>query len=793
MTQRETPDDTTDCGLHSFERNRFFHGKLMTARDMAAEQRYHRNRLRTLAEHVTGEGIVCGLETTVEAEGDSLVVTVEPGLALDSCGHPVVVETQAKPELDLSAVSDPTSLYLDYDSCVKETVPVPGAEDACEEECTYNRVLEIYDVSHEPDPPEDLKTVEAVEFPERGDLDSTDPRNPDSIAGGDDALREIARSYAEDSEGALRACDAGGDHRVFLGRFGTDGDGNWSRRTGVEGRPHVYTNDMLYAGLTRHAARFDDPHDVTAAQAGALVSVEGVSNPGGNVDLRSSDDSVTVAADDDANSVDLTVADRIQDQLSELGERVDDLEERLGGMERQLLKSTLHHKRLSFQLLAERFDADAAAAVAEAASAAIADGVHREPEAYLEFAEEALEPERAVAEQVAEREAVSEAALARYRQAVAELAAVLEGEVEDDLDRRAPEYVQRVARAQGLVAETAEWLDAGAPAEEPPPTEPTEDPQFTASTYTTESGETATIDLTTGDADEIQVQIGNEERSSYVLRARVEPGSHDRVTLTFDTASAGAPNANSLGVEQDVALEVLEETSLQGSLAASTYPMVLQVPGTRGLRRVDIATLAVREAEEEEPTGDLQSLQSSVEQKIEAFQEVEATIEGDAVNEIAAEIVQMSQEALDSGVHKSAADYRSFVASVLELELQLNRELVEASTVTKSSLGAYATAVKRLDNAVSEEADVQTLKELQNAVSTAALRLQPVEGGATIQPSVDPGSYTVSGGELEDVFRNEITSLEDAQASLAYEMARDDRTTAERVILNRISELEPSQ
>lgn len=296
MVKKHHTDETIDCGLHRFERNRFFNGKLMTSRDMKAEQDYHRNRLRILAQHVTGEGIVCGLETTVKASGDSLVVSIEPGLAFDCCGRPIVVETKTTEEIDLTEVSDPTSLYIDYDDCVKETVPVPGSEDACQEECTYNRILEIFEIKHRPEAPGDLKPVREIEFPETGEAD------PNDIEDTDDTLRQIAMSYYEDDAGAVRPCDVSDDCSVFLGRFTAGSNEEWPRDTDGEERAYVYTNDMLYAAIARHTADFGNPHEVTAEQAGALVSVDGVVNPGGNVDLVSTG-SVLIEPDDDANEI----------------------------------------------------------------------------------------------------------------------------------------------------------------------------------------------------------------------------------------------------------------------------------------------------------------------------------------------------------------------------------------------------------------------------------------------------------------------------------------------------------
>jgi hypothetical protein len=60
-------------------------------------------------------------------------------------------------------------------------------------------------------------------------------------------------------------------------------------------------NHRITIGET-HSARTDNPHGVTAAQVGALVSVDGVSNPGDNVDLVQAD-SITITPDNDANTI----------------------------------------------------------------------------------------------------------------------------------------------------------------------------------------------------------------------------------------------------------------------------------------------------------------------------------------------------------------------------------------------------------------------------------------------------------------------------------------------------------
>jgi hypothetical protein len=51
-----------------------------------------------------------------------------------------------------------------------------------------------------------------------------------------------------------------------------------------------------------HSARMDNPHNVTAAQTGALISSDGVSNPGGNVDFLQQN-AITITPNDPANTI----------------------------------------------------------------------------------------------------------------------------------------------------------------------------------------------------------------------------------------------------------------------------------------------------------------------------------------------------------------------------------------------------------------------------------------------------------------------------------------------------------
>ena len=47
--------------LFPLERNKYFHGKMLTARDFEAEQRYYNNKRRLINRCLLGVGVVCGL------------------------------------------------------------------------------------------------------------------------------------------------------------------------------------------------------------------------------------------------------------------------------------------------------------------------------------------------------------------------------------------------------------------------------------------------------------------------------------------------------------------------------------------------------------------------------------------------------------------------------------------------------------------------------------------------------------------------------------------------------------
>lgn len=99
----------TTCGHIATERNRFFTGKYMAARDFQDEQSYFLSRHRMHNRLLHGWGIVCGLKVTYhpdhahnpKSECASRWVVVHPGIALDCCGRELLVRREIAFELPL--------------------------------------------------------------------------------------------------------------------------------------------------------------------------------------------------------------------------------------------------------------------------------------------------------------------------------------------------------------------------------------------------------------------------------------------------------------------------------------------------------------------------------------------------------------------------------------------------------------------------------------------------------------------------------------------------------------------
>lgn len=142
------------CKIPAFERNNFFYGKLMTVRDFCDEQRYFNEKRWLLNRMISGWGVVCGLDVTVDTEsGATSRLAVSPGLALDCCGREILVcETrwlkvpedifpdggvQLSQEIDLV-------LCLEYHECKTEALNLPPTACDAKERGEFNRVRDSF-------------------------------------------------------------------------------------------------------------------------------------------------------------------------------------------------------------------------------------------------------------------------------------------------------------------------------------------------------------------------------------------------------------------------------------------------------------------------------------------------------------------------------------------------------------------------------------------------------------------------------------------------------------------------
>lgn len=130
-----------------FQRNSYFTGKLLTARDFSAEQQYMNDKRRLINRFFGGVGIVCGLLVT---RLDAASVIIESGLALDGTGREIVIDrTVIKRLSDIdgfkktSRVMKPYA-YLCVEYAEEPREPMHGVTDHALADSSFNKTEEGY-------------------------------------------------------------------------------------------------------------------------------------------------------------------------------------------------------------------------------------------------------------------------------------------------------------------------------------------------------------------------------------------------------------------------------------------------------------------------------------------------------------------------------------------------------------------------------------------------------------------------------------------------------------------------
>ncbi|MCC7052824.1 MAG: collagen-like protein [Gemmatimonadaceae bacterium] len=154
-------DSTTcpDCDFGPLARNHYFTGKLLVERDFRDEQRFFVDKLRLHHARLHGWGVVCGLKVVPHANAAcrTRYVCVQPGTAVDCCGHDIhlreleCIDLHAIPAVKalLDAGDAETGHRLQvcirYRECPTEDIPVLYDECGCDDtRCAPNRVLESF-------------------------------------------------------------------------------------------------------------------------------------------------------------------------------------------------------------------------------------------------------------------------------------------------------------------------------------------------------------------------------------------------------------------------------------------------------------------------------------------------------------------------------------------------------------------------------------------------------------------------------------------------------------------------
>jgi hypothetical protein len=81
----------TVCGTGTLMQPQFAPGMLLQHDDLMALGTYARDLNRLLFRSLFGCGVVCGLKVAVQEKCGKIVVTIDPGVALDCCGDPIQV------------------------------------------------------------------------------------------------------------------------------------------------------------------------------------------------------------------------------------------------------------------------------------------------------------------------------------------------------------------------------------------------------------------------------------------------------------------------------------------------------------------------------------------------------------------------------------------------------------------------------------------------------------------------------------------------------------------------------
>jgi len=310
--------------INTFERNKYFYGKLLTVDDFQTEQDYFRKKNQLLNQRVEGSGILGGLNVSnIEKVEEGISLQLTEGYALDECGNLIVVEHTKTHTLSHSFTDERLYLYIQYIECDKDRVASISENSTCEESCCYNRILETFKL-----------------------IITNKPPSSSNIMG-------ILIAVLEKNETAYSS--------------------NTSRCQ------YLLSNQQLAEELSLHTTNTDNPHQVSAEQVNAIKSINHIQHPGKDITLTS-DGSINIEADDNTKSINLSVSQTI---LSELYSDIMEIKSNLDEVLRFLMDKALKYKLKAFSKVLEHFESNNAIEIVKAVQEAIDNRLYMNKDDFL--------------------------------------------------------------------------------------------------------------------------------------------------------------------------------------------------------------------------------------------------------------------------------------------------------------------------------------------------------------------------------------------------------------------------
>lgn len=129
--------------LPSFERNKFYYGKLLDEAALSGEQAYFNKKRQLINRLVFGSGVVLGLDVRTHTTDGGL--TVYPGVAIDAVGREIVLSetvTLSSEDLEGIGTNEARDLCLAYREDGKDAVPMYATGCDSRNNCACDRLLE---------------------------------------------------------------------------------------------------------------------------------------------------------------------------------------------------------------------------------------------------------------------------------------------------------------------------------------------------------------------------------------------------------------------------------------------------------------------------------------------------------------------------------------------------------------------------------------------------------------------------------------------------------------------------